>query len=59
MSDNEKKVSYDFSNDFMNLPPRMRVKVITTAMELQEIQEKNEKFLDYEGELGLEEERGE
>ena len=41
MSGDEKKVSYDFSEDYKNLPLKLRVKVITTARELLEIQEKN------------------
>ena len=56
MSTKNKKVSYDFYDDYRNLPLNMRAKVNITAIELLEIQKEDEKFHGGGGELGLEEE---
>jgi len=58
MYSENKKVSYDFTDDYRNLPLNVRVKVNATARELLEIQKKNAALLEEAGEVGLSEDRG-
>ena len=52
MYSENKKVSYDFTDDYKNLPLNLRVKLNTTARELLEIQKKDEGSLEEAGEPG-------
>ena len=52
-----RKVSYDFSDNYKNLPLNMRIKVNVTAVELLEIQKKNDTFPEEEIELVFGEDR--
>ena len=57
MNRKEKKVSYDFSEDYKDLPQKMRTRVNLTARELLELQKKTNALLENTGDRSLEEER--
>ena len=49
----DKKVSDNFSDDYKELPLKMRVWINKAATELLELQKANKAFLEEAGELGL------
>jgi hypothetical protein len=45
MPGKDKKVSYHFSDDYRELPPKMRVRLNMTANKLLELQKENSAYL--------------